>query len=401
MGAFHRRVHAGFGSNGTRHPYATIELGDTPPWGLSSVGEHLLCKQGVRGSNPLASTKPQYPGHSTCETNMTQQHYEYDVGLSFAGEQREYVEQVADDLNSRGIRVFYDDYEKSTLWGKDLYAHLTEVYQHRCEFCVIFVSEAYADKVWTNLERKSAQARAMEENKEYILPARFDDTPIPGLLRTVGYVDLNQTSPEQLCDLISGKLGQPERREYLPPIPDRLFDRLGIEDDLAARKEASSHALSLLHALRRMTPDERDAVASLMRYGCHGELPENLHIHVDLLRRHTGKPVAQLQRLLGDVRSLGFNCSLAENREHAANLPGAPLGDYDFFYLYWFDLINNEDRVPALLVASEMISVGTEGYCEECGDSFLERLDFSQLASVTTTEESHSFGDGHEICSQG
>ena len=26
-------------------------------WGLSSVGEHLLCKQGVRGSNPLASTK--------------------------------------------------------------------------------------------------------------------------------------------------------------------------------------------------------------------------------------------------------------------------------------------------------------------------------------------------------
>ena len=27
-----------------------------PAWGLSSAGEHLLCKQGVRGSNPLAST---------------------------------------------------------------------------------------------------------------------------------------------------------------------------------------------------------------------------------------------------------------------------------------------------------------------------------------------------------
>ena len=25
-------------------------------WGLSSVGEHLLCKQGVTGSNPVAST---------------------------------------------------------------------------------------------------------------------------------------------------------------------------------------------------------------------------------------------------------------------------------------------------------------------------------------------------------
>lgn len=26
-------------------------------WGCSSVGEHLLCTQGVRGSNPLTSTK--------------------------------------------------------------------------------------------------------------------------------------------------------------------------------------------------------------------------------------------------------------------------------------------------------------------------------------------------------
>ena len=27
-------------------------------WGRSSVGEHLLCKQGVTGSNPVVSTNP-------------------------------------------------------------------------------------------------------------------------------------------------------------------------------------------------------------------------------------------------------------------------------------------------------------------------------------------------------
>ncbi len=27
-------------------------------WGRSSAGEHLLCTQGVRGSNPLVSTTP-------------------------------------------------------------------------------------------------------------------------------------------------------------------------------------------------------------------------------------------------------------------------------------------------------------------------------------------------------
>ena len=148
---------------------------------------------------------------------MTEEYFEYDVGLSFAGEQREYVEQVATDLKSRGIRPFYDDYEREVLWGKDLYAHLSEVYQHLCRYCVLFVSKEYAAKVWTNKERQSAQARAIEEQHEYILPARFDDTPIPGLPDTVGYVDLTKTSPEQLCDLIAGKLGKNVRKDYLPP----------------------------------------------------------------------------------------------------------------------------------------------------------------------------------------
>ena len=122
--------------------------------------------------------------------------------------QREYVEEVARHLKSRGIPVFYDDYERETLWGKDLYAHLSEVYQHMCRYCIIFVSAEYADKVWTNLERQNAQARAFKEKQEYILPARFDDTRIPGLLDTVGYIDLNHTSPSQLCDLVMGKLGK-------------------------------------------------------------------------------------------------------------------------------------------------------------------------------------------------
>ena len=123
---------------------------------------------------------------------MTDSFFEYDVGLSFAGEQREYVSQVASELKSRGIRVFFDDYERDVLWGKDLYAHLSEVYQHMCRFCIIFVSKEYAAKVWPSRERESAQARAISERQEYILPAKFDDIQIPGLLDTVGLHRLKQ-----------------------------------------------------------------------------------------------------------------------------------------------------------------------------------------------------------------
>ena len=121
------------------------------------------------------------------------------------------MEQVANDLKTRGIVVFYDDYERETLWGKDLYAHLSEIYQHMCRYCIIFVSAEYAAKVWTNLERQNAQARAIKEKQEYILPARFDDTEIPGLLDTVGYIDLNRTTPSQLSELVAEKLGKTQR----------------------------------------------------------------------------------------------------------------------------------------------------------------------------------------------
>jgi len=41
--------------------------------------------------------------------------FEYDVCLSFAGEDRAYVNRVAKSLRAKGIRVFYDDNEQASL----------------------------------------------------------------------------------------------------------------------------------------------------------------------------------------------------------------------------------------------------------------------------------------------
>lgn len=43
----------------------------------------------------------------------------FDIALSFAGEDREYVDQVATILHSKGISVFYDLFEEVNLWGKE------------------------------------------------------------------------------------------------------------------------------------------------------------------------------------------------------------------------------------------------------------------------------------------
>jgi hypothetical protein len=137
------------------------------------------------------------------------QPYDYDVALSFAGEDREYVEAVAESLRSAGVKVFYDLFEKAALWGRNLGDHLSEVYGKRSRFVVMFISKHYHSKSWPTHERQSAQARSIREGAIVLLPARFDDTEIPGLPSTVGYIDLRAMTPEELADVILEKLKTP------------------------------------------------------------------------------------------------------------------------------------------------------------------------------------------------
>lgn len=134
--------------------------------------------------------------------------YEYDVALSFAGEDRDIVEQVATYLKNNGVSVFYDDFEQVNLWGKDLAVHLYNVYRKKAKYCIPFISAHYKQKVWTKHEFRSALERALQENSEYFLPVRLDDTEIEGLRNTIGYIDFNKYTPKQLGDMIMQKLSQ-------------------------------------------------------------------------------------------------------------------------------------------------------------------------------------------------
>jgi hypothetical protein len=133
----------------------------------------------------------------------------YDVCLSFAGEQRDYVELIARELKQAGLDVFYDQDEDIApkLWGRDLGEYLDYIYRQGSRFCLMFISSDYAEKAWTTHERRSALARVVEEGGDYLLPARFDDTELPGLRPTTGYVDLREIAPQTLVDFVLKKLG--------------------------------------------------------------------------------------------------------------------------------------------------------------------------------------------------
>ena len=89
--------------------------------------------------------------------------FEYDVALSFAGEQRNTAERLAQLVSDSGGRAFYDQYEQADLWGKNLYTHLHEIYNKTARYCIMLISQDYARKVWTSHEREAAQERALHE----------------------------------------------------------------------------------------------------------------------------------------------------------------------------------------------------------------------------------------------
>ena len=130
----------------------------------------------------------------------------WDVALSFAGTEREYVGQVAQALKARGIRCFYDADEKVRLWGTHLAEELPRIYAREAAAVVVFVSADYAGRDWTRLERRAAFSRAVIEAGVYVLPARFDDSELPGLLPDVGVIDLRGYTPDQFAGLVVAKL---------------------------------------------------------------------------------------------------------------------------------------------------------------------------------------------------
>lgn len=131
----------------------------------------------------------------------------YDVAISFAAQDRELAERMAILARELGLSVFYDDFERSGLWGRDLAEHLDTVYRKEALFCIVIVSKHYVERMWTRHEIRSVLARAMESRDEYLLPVRVDDTDLPGLSPVIGYLDARIVGAPEIVRLLGDKLG--------------------------------------------------------------------------------------------------------------------------------------------------------------------------------------------------
>ncbi len=144
------------------------------------------------------------------ERNMSDK---FDVALSYAGEDRKFVEAVARECEELGLRVFYDRRETDALWGRNLNGSLANIYENEAFFVVPFISHHYVSKYWTQKELAAALRTEAERGKEYILPARFDDSTVPGLDQAKADVDLRNMQPEALAAILAKTVGTFHKEE--------------------------------------------------------------------------------------------------------------------------------------------------------------------------------------------
>jgi len=172
---------------------------------LSSLGIPIRGNRIPNGSSQ--STNTQHLPKEDPKQPKAEEQKEYAVALSFAGEDRSYIEDVAKGLKDAGIAVFYDAFEQGTLWGVDLTEHLGNIYARKARYVILFASKHYVSKAWPKFEKQHALSRYLTGLHGTILPVKFDDTEIPGLPTTVGFLDLRVITQQRLIELIIQKAG--------------------------------------------------------------------------------------------------------------------------------------------------------------------------------------------------
>jgi hypothetical protein len=104
--------------------------------------------------------------------------FEWDVALSFAGENRAFADFIGTQLRELDISVFYDrNYEDNYLgglWSQQFF----DIFVHRSRLVVAILDRHHRDKVWPTFERECFTARVA--NGE-LIPLFLDETAFVGI----------------------------------------------------------------------------------------------------------------------------------------------------------------------------------------------------------------------------
>jgi len=133
--------------------------------------------------------------------------HNFDVALSFPGESRALVEEIAGELeNSLGPNsYFYDNNYVSQLAQPSLDTLLKGIYK-RAKLDVVFIGADYQSKNWCGVEFKSIREIIFAREHARVMFIRTDDGEVEGVSKIDGYIDARKFPPSRIADFICDRV---------------------------------------------------------------------------------------------------------------------------------------------------------------------------------------------------
>lgn len=135
----------------------------------------------------------------------------FDIALSFPGEHRDYVAEVAAHLATAfgEERVLYDKYHDAEFARLDLDVYLPSLYREHSELIVVFLCPEYANKRWCNLEWRHIRQLISTADAGRIMFLSLGnpgDLSGIGILSGDGYIDVQALVPQAAAEKILKRL---------------------------------------------------------------------------------------------------------------------------------------------------------------------------------------------------
>lgn len=112
--------------------------------------------------------------------------FEYDVFLSYASIDKDAVLWIAEELESSGLRVWFDDWIIEP--GDDIYLQIEQgITSSRCMF--FCMSPAAFNSDWISLERSTSIFRDPANRQRRFIPILISKCVLPEPLQRIKYID--------------------------------------------------------------------------------------------------------------------------------------------------------------------------------------------------------------------
>jgi hypothetical protein len=102
----------------------------------------------------------------------------FDVAISFAGENRELAREVAERLSELDVAVFFVENFEAAYLGKRLGDEFEQVFSTGSRFVLCLLDKYHREKVWPSFERDIFLPRLKAQE---VIPLYLDSTVFPGI----------------------------------------------------------------------------------------------------------------------------------------------------------------------------------------------------------------------------